>query len=89
MVAKLYRTSKGYVVADDIFIQRGEFIDGSPGDWVASGVLDQEEIDGLILGEIELRDFDLDAEQAEDLKDFVEVPENEWVNLLPWSQQGL
>ncbi len=77
MAAKLYRTSDGsYIVADDIFIQQGE------GGWIASGILDEENLLALISGELDLYDFDLDAEQAEGLEDVVEVPHEQWASLL-------
>lgn len=65
----------GYVVADDIFIQQGD------GGWVASGVLEEEELLGLISGELDLCDFEMEVDQAEGLEDFVEVPHEQWANL--------
>ena len=77
MVAKLYRVNgeSSYVVADDIFIQSGQ------GDWVASGPLEEEGLIALISGDIDLSDFDLDADGAEGLFDFVEVPREQWADL--------
>lgn len=77
MVAKLYRVNgeSSYVVADDIFIQSGQ------GGWVASGLLEEEGLIALISGDIDLSDFDLDADGAEGLFDFVEVPHEQWAEL--------
>ena len=75
MVSKLHKNSGGYAVADEGFIQpEADVNNGSPGDWVTSALY-EEEIEDLMSGKLALRDFDLDADPAEDLEDFLEVPE--------------
>lgn len=76
MFAKLYKVGENrYVVADDIFLQLGV------GDWVASEILEEEDLLALIFSEMDLSDFEMTDELAEPLEDFVEVPREQWAGL--------
>ena len=82
MSCKLYKGAENtYVVADDIFLQRGEMINGSAPTWISSEPLDEEDLRDLVSGEIDLSDFDLDADLARDFEEFVEVPREQWAAL--------
>lgn len=83
MAPKLYKVADNvYVVADDIFIQRGEFFDGSEASWIASKILEEKDLLDLISGEMELSEFELDAELAKPLREFMEIPRDQWEEIL-------